>query len=77
MSDTHSPLVSVLVPICNVEKYLEQCLESARTQTLEDIEVICINDGSTDGSLGIINSFVEKDPASRSSTSPTAATATP
>ena len=62
MSDTHSPLVSVLVPICNVEKYLEQCLESARTQTLEDIEVICINDGSTDGSLGIINSFVEKDP---------------
>ena len=62
MSDTHSPLVSVLVPICNVEKYLEECLESARTQTLEDIEVICINDGSTDGSLGIINSFVEKDP---------------
>ena len=61
MSDTHSPLVSVLVPICNVEKYLEQCLESARAQTLEDIEVICINDGSTDGSLGIINSFVEKD----------------
>ncbi|MBN2924685.1 MAG: glycosyltransferase, partial [Bifidobacterium sp.] len=41
MSDTHSPLVSVLVPICNVEKYLEECLESARTQTLEDIEVIC------------------------------------
>lgn len=56
-----APLVSVLVPICNVERYLDQCLESARTQTLRDIEVICINDGSTDSSLDIINSFVERD----------------
>lgn len=61
MSPSQAPLVSVLVPICNVEKYLEQCLESARVQTLEDIEVICINDGSTDGSLKIIESFVERD----------------
>lgn len=61
MSEAHSPLVSVLVPICNVEKYLAQCLESARAQTLEDIEIICINDGSTDGSLDIIRSFAEKD----------------
>ena len=61
VSSSQAPLVSVLVPICNVEKYLEQCLESARAQTLEDIEVICINDGSTDGSLKIIESFVERD----------------
>lgn len=61
MSSSSAPLVSVLVPICNVEKYLEECLESARTQTLDDIEVICINDGSTDGSLDIIKSFMARD----------------
>lgn len=61
MTSTQTPLVSVLVPICNVEKYLDECLESARTQTLKDIEVICINDGSTDGSLDIIKSFMERD----------------
>lgn len=61
MLDTQTPLVSVLVPICNVERYLHQCLESARNQTLKNIEVICINDGSTDGSLDIINEFVSHD----------------
>ncbi|MGL5173046.1 MAG: glycosyltransferase family 2 protein, partial [Olsenella sp.] len=55
------PLVTVLVPIYNVEKYLGQCLESARTQTLENIEIICINDGSTDGSVDIIKSFINRD----------------
>ena len=65
MSESAAPLVSVLVPICNVEKYLEQCLESAMNQTLKDIEVICINDGSTDGSLDIIKSFMERDPRFR------------
>lgn len=52
------PLVSVLVPICNVEKYLSQCLESIAKQTLDNIEVICINDGSTDGSKEIIERYV-------------------
>lgn len=61
MSESHAPLVSVLVPICNVEQYLEQCLESARVQTLKDIEIICINDGSTDRSLEIIRSFMDRD----------------
>lgn len=61
MGEATKPLVSVLVPICNVERYLEQCLESVMKQTFKDIEVICINDGSTDGSLDIINSFVKKD----------------
>lgn len=65
MSDTKTPLVSLLVPICNVEQYLEQCLESAVSQTLKDIEIICINDGSTDGSLAIIQSFAARDPRIR------------
>lgn len=55
------PKVSVLVPIYNVEKYLRQCLESLRSQTLKDIEVICIDDGSTDGSARIIAEFVQRD----------------
>lgn len=41
------PVVSLLVPIYNVEKYLRECLDSAKSQTLSDIEIICINDGST------------------------------
>ena len=56
-----TPKVSILVPICNVEKYLQQCLESLVNQTLKDIEIICINDGSTDSSLTIIKDFAEKD----------------
>lgn len=60
-----SPKISVLVPICNVEKYLDECLESVQAQTLSDIEVICINDGSKDGSLGIIQSFCRRDPRFR------------
>ena len=53
-----APAVSVLVPIYNVERYLRQCLESLRDQTLADIEVICINDGSTDSSRDIIEGFL-------------------
>lgn len=55
------PLVSLLVPIYNVESYLRQCLDSARNQTLEDIEVICINDGSTDSSPDIIREYMAGD----------------
>lgn len=53
--------VSILVPICNVEKYLTKCLDSIVNQTLKDIEIICINDGSTDNSLKIINEFADMD----------------
>lgn len=56
------PKVSILVPICNVEKYLRQCLESQVNQTLKEIEIICINDGSTDSSLSIIQEFAAGDP---------------
>ena len=53
--------VSILVPICNVERYLRECLDSLVNQTLEDIEIICINDGSTDSSLSIIREYERRD----------------
>ena len=55
------PKVSVLVPIFNVEKYLRECLDSVVNQTLKDIEIICINDGSKDGTLDILNEYAKKD----------------
>ncbi len=54
--------VSIIVPTFNVEPYLTECMESITNQTLEDIEIICINDGSTDRSLAILKSYAEKDP---------------
>ena len=53
------PKVSILIPIFNVEKYLRQCLDSAVNQTLKDIEIICINDGSTDSSLEILKEYAK------------------
>ena len=53
--------VSVIIPIYNVENYLEECLDSIVNQTLKDIEIICVNDGSTDNSLDIINKYAAKD----------------
>lgn len=55
-----SPRVSVIIPIYNTEKYLKQCLSSLENQTLKNIEVICINDGSTDNSLEIMQSYAER-----------------
>ena len=55
------PAVSILVPIFNVQKYLRQCLESLVNQTLNDIEIILINDGSTDGSLSIVREYERRD----------------
>ncbi|OUP86196.1 hypothetical protein B5F07_02580 [Lachnoclostridium sp. An169] len=56
------PFVSVLIPVYNVEDYLERCLDSILNQTLTEIEVICVNDGSTDGSLKILEKYQKKDP---------------
>ena len=53
--------VSVIVPCYNVEKYLSECLDSIVNQTLKDIEIICIDDGSTDKTNQIINSYLQKD----------------
>lgn len=55
------PLVSVIVPVYNVENYLEECLESIIAQTLKNIEIICVNDGSTDRSLEILEFYEKKD----------------
>ena len=55
------PKVSILVPIYNVEKYLTECLESIVKQTLTDIEIICINDGSTDSCPMILEEYAKKD----------------
>lgn len=55
------PKVSIVVPIYNVEDYLEECLESVVRQTLEDIEIICINDGSTDRSMEILKTYAAAD----------------
>ena len=54
--------VSVVLPVYNVEVYLRQCLDSLINQSLNDIEIICVNDGSTDESLGILNEYSAKDP---------------
>ncbi len=51
------PKVSVIVPVYNVEQYLSRCLTSLINQTLEDIEIIVVNDGSTDGSERIIKEY--------------------
>jgi glycosyltransferase involved in cell wall biosynthesis len=59
--EMNSPKISVIIPIYNTEKYLRQCLDSVVNQTLKDIEIICINDGSTDNSLQILNEYVTKD----------------
>ena len=53
--------ISVIVPVYNVEPYLPQCLDSLIEQTFNDIEIICVNDGSTDGSLNVLNHYAAKD----------------
>lgn len=53
--------VSIIIPVCNVECYLKQCLDSAVNQTLQEIEIICVNDGSTDHSLQILKEYAKKD----------------
>lgn len=52
--------VSVIVPVYNVEKYLRQCLDSLISQTLKDIEIIIVNDGTKDNSQGIIDEYVKR-----------------
>lgn len=55
------PKVSVILPIYNVEPYLQEALDSVVNQTLKDIEIICVNDGSKDNSLAIMQEYAEKD----------------
>ena len=55
------PKISVIIPVYNVEKYLAECLDSVINQTLKEIEILCINDGSTDGSAEILEQYAKKD----------------
>lgn len=57
----YTPKVSVVVPVYNVELYLRQCLDSIINQTLKEIEIICVDDGSTDASLEILKEYATKD----------------
>lgn len=54
--------VSVIIPVYNVEKYLRQCLDSIVNQTLKEIEIICVDDGSSDSSPAILAEYAAKDP---------------
>lgn len=56
-----TPKVSIVIPCYNVEKYLRQCLDSVVNQTLRDIEIICVNDGSKDSTLSIIQEYAGRD----------------
>ena len=62
MPKVNSPKVSIIVPVYNVEKYLDKCLLSLVNQTLDDIEIIVVNDGSPDNSQEIIDRFKEEYP---------------
>lgn len=53
--------ISVIIPVYNVEKYLDECLTSVINQTLKDIEIICIDDGSTDNSAAIVEKYTAQD----------------
>lgn len=55
------PNVSIIIPVYNVERFLRQCLDSLLQQTCTDLEFICVNDGSTDGSPEILTEYAEKD----------------
>jgi len=59
------PKVSVIIPVYNLEKYVSRCLDSVIGQTLQDIEIICINDGSTDKSLDVLRDYETNDPRIR------------
>ena len=52
------PILSIIVPVYNVASYLREGLDSILNQEIQDIEIICINDGSTDNSLSIITEYI-------------------
>ena len=58
---SRSPKISVIIPVYNTEKYLRQCLDTVVAQTLKDIEIILVDDGSTDDSLLICQEYAQKD----------------
>lgn len=55
------PVVSVVIPVYNAERYINECIDSLLEQTLKDIEIICVDDGSKDNSLELLNQYAERD----------------
>ncbi len=55
------PLISLIIPLYNAEKYLRPCLDSVKNQTFDDFEVLCINDGSSDDTAEIVTEYVTED----------------
>src|SRR5690554_5458375 len=58
MSTARSPLVSIVIPLYNVEQYVDECLESVRQQTYENLEIIVVEDCSTDNSLKALEPYL-------------------
>ena len=58
----NQPKISIMVPIWNMEEYLDKCLNSIVNQTYKNLEIICINNGSTDKSGEILEKYAAKDP---------------
>lgn len=54
-------MISIIIPVYNVERYLNECLDSVCAQSFKDLEIICVNDGSTDNSLEILNDYGDND----------------
>mgnify|MGYP003588921660 CR=1 FL=1 len=63
------PKVSVIIPVHNCAPWLKECLDSIISQSLRDLEIICVDDASTDNSLSILNGYAQKDPRIRVVTS--------
>ena len=59
--NTMDPLVSIVIPVYNSEKYLQQCLDSVANQTWKNLEIVCVNDGSKDDSLSILTAYAAID----------------
>ena len=53
--------VSVVIPVYNVENYVKECLDSVKNQTLQELEIICVDDGSTDGSGAVLDQYAKED----------------
>ena len=60
-NEQNRPKVSIIIPVYNVEPYLRECLDSVKNQTLKDIEIICIDDGSSDNSGKILDEYAKND----------------
>ncbi len=58
---TAKPKISAIIPVYNSQQYLKNCLDSILNQDLQELELICVNDGSSDNSLNILNDYAKKD----------------